>query len=123
LDYNGITETQSGFVETVKGSVSNVGATIVEIKSGLESYGLSCTLVNSNLSFSDMIYQMNTVQKPAIAAWNNIINVGHAVEICGYSIEPDKNYVIFMDPNFGYKQTWEYYLFDWVCFATLVNIH
>lgn len=123
LGYNGISETQSGFVVTVKGSTVYEGATLGEIKTGLEEYGASCTLVWSNLSYSDMIYQMNTVEQPAIAGWNNPINVAHAVEICGYNIDPDTNYVLVMDPAFGYVRQVTYWLFENVCFGTIYNIH
>lgn len=121
------------FSQTVMGNtVNNSTATLTQVVSGLNSYGLYATQYSNYISFSTIISQIGNNQRPILARleyydlYGNYIG-GHLVEIRGYHNETSSQTVSFMDPLYtnyrnmsynSFKHTGDHY---WT--HTIHNIH
>jgi len=105
---------QASFVETVKGSLINEGATVSEISYGLRQYGFSNTILNSAMPFNSLIAEIEA-NRPAIAAvaWysNGTVTGGHALTLRGYDDSGSTKYLSYMEPDDGMYYSMTYNAF------------
>lgn len=102
LDYFGESVSQTEFAAFVKDEdpPPNEAATDSEVKNGLNHWGGSGTLKTSYLSFSSIMSEIYSNERPIYAGWSWSSGGGHAVVLDGYD-DDTTDYVEYMDPDDG----------------------
>ena len=97
-------------------------ATLAETKSGILHYASSCISNNSNMLFSDVVYQVYNNGRPIIAGLHSV-GIGHMVVVKGYVDDATNQYVYYLNPSNGATQLSLYSSLGSSWSATIYNIH